>query len=117
MSIYLLLESIGFDTGISDGVAKIRAATLLGEILLLHQHTKPPLNYIHTNSKYGNCVAIPDSDIQESFSRAARDKGWVDKTFLHSSGGRWPWNNTCKSIYLINTNMKQFLTLLNVGCL
>ena len=30
---------------------------------------------------------------------------------------RWPWHNTCQSICLRNMNMKQFLPLLNVGCL
>ena len=36
MSSYPLLESMGFDTDISDGVAKMRASTLLGEIFRLH---------------------------------------------------------------------------------
>ena len=67
MSSYPLLESMGFGTDISDGVAKMRSATLLGEIVCLHQHTKNPLRYVHTNSKYGHLVAIPDSDNQESF--------------------------------------------------
>ena len=46
------------------------------------------LNYVHKNSKYGHHVAIPDSDTQEYFSRAARDKGWVDEILLHLSGGK-----------------------------
>ena len=36
VSSYPLLESMGFDTYISDGVAKTRAATLLGETVRLH---------------------------------------------------------------------------------
>ena len=35
VSNYPLLESIGFDTDIYYGVAKMRAATLLGDIFLL----------------------------------------------------------------------------------
>ena len=46
---YPLLESIGFDTDVSDGVAKMRAVTLLREIVRLHQCTKNPLKYIYTN--------------------------------------------------------------------
>ena len=79
---------MGFDTDISAGVAKMRAATLLGEIVCLHQHTKNPLNYIHRNSKYGHLVVIPASDAHISFSRAARNKVWVDKNLLHSSVGK-----------------------------
>ena len=30
---------------------------------------------------------------------------------------RWPWHNTCQSICLRNMKMKQFLPLLNMGCL
>ena len=30
---------------------------------------------------------------------------------------RWPWHNNCLSICLRNMKMKQFLPLLNVGCL
>ena len=48
MSSYPLLESMGFDTDISDGVAKRRAAALLGYIVCLHQRTKNPLKYVHT---------------------------------------------------------------------
>ena len=44
-----LLECIGFDIDISDGVAKMRASTLLGELFRLHHCTKTPLNYVHTN--------------------------------------------------------------------
>ena len=56
-----------FDTDISDGVAKMRVATILGEIVRLHQRTKNMLKYVHTNSKYGHLVAIPDSCTQELF--------------------------------------------------
>ena len=77
---------MGFDTDISDGVSKMRAATLLGGIFCLHQCTKNPMKYVHTNSKYGHIVSIPDSDTQELFSRATRDKVWVDEIILHLSG-------------------------------
>ena len=56
---------MGFDTDISDGVAKMRAATLLGDIVRLHQRTKNPLKYVHANSKYWHIVAITDSDARE----------------------------------------------------
>ena len=46
---YPLLESMGFDTDISDGVTKMRAADRLGEIVRLHQCTNNPLKYVHTN--------------------------------------------------------------------
>ena len=62
VSSYTILESMGFDTDISDGVVKMTAATLLGEIVCLHQCTNNTLKYVHTNSKYGNLVAIPASD-------------------------------------------------------
>ena len=78
---------MGFDTDISGGVTEMRAATILGDIVRLHLRTKNPLKYVHTNSKYGHLVAIPASDTHESFSRYARDKGWVDKIPLHLSGG------------------------------
>ena len=85
MSSYLIIESMGFDIDISDGFAKMRAANILGEIVRLHQHTKNPLKYVDTNSKYGHIVAIPASDTNESFSGAARYKGWVDEIIFHSS--------------------------------
>ena len=62
VSSYPILESMGFGTDISDGVAKMRSATLLGEIVLPHQRTKIPLKYVHTNSKYRHIVVIPDSN-------------------------------------------------------
>ena len=74
VSSYPILEYMGFDTDISDGVTKMRAATLLGDIVSLHQRTKKLLKYVQTNSKYGLLVAIAYSDKRESFSRAARDK-------------------------------------------
>ena len=58
---------MGFDTDISGGVAKMRAAAFLGEVVRIHQCTKKLLKCVHTNSKYGHLVAIPDSDTQESF--------------------------------------------------
>ena len=39
VSSYPLIESMGFDTDISYGVAKMRAATILGDIARLHLHT------------------------------------------------------------------------------
>ena len=66
----------------------MRAATLLGEIVRLHQQTKNPLKYVHTNSKYEHLVAIPASKTQEHFSRAERDKGWDDEILLRSSSGK-----------------------------
>ena len=65
VSSYPIIEYMGFGTDISDGVAKMMTATLLGEIFRLHQHTKNPLKYAHKNSKYGHLVAIPASDTQE----------------------------------------------------
>ena len=85
VSIYPLLEYIVFDTYISDGDVKKRAATILGDIFHLHQCTKNTLKYVHTNSKYGHIVLIPDSHAQESFSRSASYKGWDDKILLHLS--------------------------------
>ena len=61
---YPMIESMGFETDISDGVKKMRAATILGDIFCLHQHTKNMLKYVHTNSKYGHLIAIPASYIQ-----------------------------------------------------
>ena len=54
VSSYPLLESMGFDTDISDGISKIRAATLLEEIVRLHQCSKNSLKYVHIKSKYGH---------------------------------------------------------------
>ena len=49
VSSYPLLESMGFDTDISDGVTKMRAATILGDIVRLHKCTKNTLKYIDTS--------------------------------------------------------------------
>ena len=57
-----MLESMVFDTDIYDGVAKMSAATILGEIVRLNQHTKNTLNYVYTNLKYGHLVAVPASE-------------------------------------------------------
>ena len=83
MSIYPLLESMGFDTDIYDGVAKMMSATLLEDIVRIHQLTKNPLNYVHTNSKYGCIVVILDSDSWSLFSISVIHKGWVDTFILH----------------------------------
>ena len=77
-----------FDTDISDGVAKMRAATLLGDIGRLYQRTKTPLKYVQTNSKFGNVVSILASDTKEYFSKSAIDKVLVDKILLRLSGGK-----------------------------
>ena len=39
VSRYPMPESMDFDTDISDGVSKMRADTILGEIFHLHQRT------------------------------------------------------------------------------
>ena len=83
VSSYPILEYIGFDTGISDEVAKMRAATLLGDIFHIHKCTKKSLKYLHKDSKYGNLVAMPDSATQGFFSIASRYKVWVGKMLLH----------------------------------
>ena len=62
VSRYPLLESMVFDTDIFDRVAKMSAATILGDIFHIHQCNKNPLKYVHTNSKYGHLFAIPASD-------------------------------------------------------
>ena len=49
VSSYPMIEYTGFDTGIYDGVSKMRAATLLGDIVRLHQRTKSKLKCVHTN--------------------------------------------------------------------
>ena len=64
------------------------APTLFGDIFRLHQCTKKPLKYVHTNSNYGHLVSIPASDTQEFFSRAARYKYWVDQICIHLSGSK-----------------------------
>ena len=38
---------MGFGTDISDGVAKIRAATILEEIIRLRKRKTNPLKYVH----------------------------------------------------------------------
>ena len=84
VSRYPLIEYMVFDTDISDGSTKMREATILGEIVYLHQYTKNWLKYVHTKSKYGHLVAITDSDIHVLFPRSTRDKGWFDGILLHS---------------------------------
>ena len=51
VSIYPILEYMGVDTDISDGVSKMRASTILGDIVRLHQHTKNMLRYVHKTLK------------------------------------------------------------------
>ena len=74
---------MGFDTNISDGVAKMRADTILGDIVRRYQCTKNPLKYAKTNSRYGHFIGIPDSDTQEYFSRSGLGKVWVEEILLH----------------------------------
>ena len=88
VSSYPMIASMGLDSDMSDEVANMRSATLLGDIACFHQHTKNSLNYVHTNSKYEYIVAIPAADALESFSVSAREKGWVDKIILHSLDGK-----------------------------
>ena len=88
VSSYPLIESMSFDTAVSGGVAKLRVATILGDIFRLIQLTKHLLKYVHTNSNYGHLVEIPASDTKESFSRAAKYKGWVEDILLHLSVGK-----------------------------
>ena len=110
---------MGFD--IYDGVAKTRSATLLGYIVRLYQHTKNPLKYVHTNSKYGHIVAIPSSDTQELFLIAVLNKVWVDKMFIHLSCGKEenkePMAQYLSKYLLRNMKTKQLYPPLNVGCL
>ena len=101
VSSYHLLEPMGFYTDIYDVVTKMRASTLLRYIFRLHQRKK--------SAEY--LVVILASDNQESFSRDARDKDWVDEIILHSPGG-----NEENKVAMAQ-NMKPFLLLLNVGCL
>ena len=49
VSNYPLLETMGLDTDIFDGVVKMRASTILGEIVRLRQLTKNMLKYVHKN--------------------------------------------------------------------
>ena len=86
VSNYPLMDYIVLNTIISDGVTKMRSATLLVYIFCLHQCTKNLMKYVQVNSIYGNFLAMPDSDTQELFSRAARDKGWVGKILIHLPG-------------------------------
>ena len=68
---------MGFNSSLYYGLKKMRAATLLGDILHLRRCTKNPLKCVHINSKYGNIVVISDSATQESVSISAREKVWV----------------------------------------
>ena len=53
---------MGFDTDIYDGVSKMRAAIIFGDIGSLHQRTKNMLYCVHMNSKHGHIAKIPASD-------------------------------------------------------
>ena len=121
VSRYPLLESMGFDTDISDVVTKIREATLLGDIFRLHQLTNNPLKYVNKNSKYGHIVVISDSDTPDFFQGLQETKSGLTKFFSICQEERrkirWSWRNTCQSICLINMKMNQFLPLINVGFL
>ena len=80
MSRYPLLEYMGFDNDISDGVEKMRAAIPLVEIVRLHQHTKNPLKYVHTNSNYGHLSSMPSSDTQYLYLAALENNSWVSES-------------------------------------
>ena len=103
MSSYPLIEYMVFDTDIYDGVTKMRAATLLGEIVRLHQHTKDPLKYVHKNSKYGNLFAIPASYTQAYFQDLEERKARLKELFSICKIERrkitWQWHNICQSIF------------------
>ena len=88
VSSYPLIEYMGFDTDISCGVKKMRAATLLEWIVRLYQCNRNTLNFFHTNSKYGHLVVRQASYDQEPLSRAAIDKVWIDEILLCSSVGK-----------------------------
>ena len=94
----------------------MRAATILGEIVRLQQCNKNPLKYVHAISKYGNIFAMPDSSTQETFfqdlqeTKAGRIK-FCSIFQLEMRNIRWPWNNTCQSIFSRNMNMNKFLLL------
>ena len=90
-----------FDANVTDGVEKMRATTILVEIVGLHQCTKNLLKNVHTNSKYRPLVVIQASDTQELFSISAKDKVWFDKTLLHLSGGKYE-NKVTMAQYLSN---------------
>ena len=121
VSSYHLLECIGFDTDISDGVVKLRVANILGEIVRLCKCTKTPLKYVHKNSKYGHLVAIPAYDNQDFFQDLQKTRSGLTKFLSICNVERrkigWPWYNKYQSICLRNMKMKQFLPLLNVGFL
>ena len=53
VSSYPILEYMGFDTGIYDGFAKMRAATILGDILRLHKFTENILKYVQKPQSMG----------------------------------------------------------------
>ena len=93
----------------------MRAATILVYIVCLHQCTKNTLKYVHTKSKCGHIFVMPYYFTQESFSRSARDKGWVDKMLLHLSGGKEEKKvNKAQCLLFLkseNINMKQFCRL------
>ena len=79
---------MSFYADVSGGVEKLRVATHLGEFVRTHQLTKNLLNYVHTNSDYGHIVEITSSETQESFSRSAKEKLWVEEIILCLSGGK-----------------------------
>ena len=53
VSSYPILEYMGFDTGIYDGSAKMRVATILGDILRLHKSTKNIMKYVQKHQSMG----------------------------------------------------------------
>ena len=50
---YTILKYIGFDTGIFDGVTKIKAATIFGDISRLHKFTKNKVMYVQKTQIMG----------------------------------------------------------------
>ena len=94
------------DTDISDGVAKMRAATLLGEIVRLHQCTKNLLKYVQKNQSMGILLQY-QLLTHRNFSSSARDKDWVEDIILHYSGGK-EGNKVAMAQYLSKYFFKKY---------
>ena len=100
----MCLDTLFYKLWVSEKVSKMRAATILGEIVRLQQCNKNPLKYVHAISKYGNIFAMPDSSTQETFfqdlqeTKAGRIK-FCSIFQLEMRNIRWPWNNTCQDIF------------------
>ena len=70
VSSYTILVSMGFDTGISYGFAKIRSATLMGDIVNLYQCNNNMMKYFHQNKSMDlilKCQIMPPRDHFKKF--------------------------------------------------